>query len=514
MAHLVAVAEPHEATLSNRRLTLIGVTVMGPIAVFVAHGPSFVHTWDFAGFAAGSVILGLLASIRLLGSLHDSRLLLEQHLLLRAEVGLRARTDGLTKLANRNALVDHLGAVLAGDDSVGLLFLDLDDFKRVNDAFGHPVGDRLLREVARRLRTVVRGPDDVARLGGDEFAIVVSPCPTRAGAASVAQRVLDSFVPDVDVEGRAFRIRPSIGVVWTRPGELTADEVLSRADIAMYLAKERGGQSFELFEPAMHDRAVERTQLRGDLEGAVRRGEIEPWYQPIFDSDRQLVAVEALARWRHPRRGLVSPNEFVPLAELSGDIVEIDRAMVQMATRDVARWNAAGGSIQLHVNLAPREVADPLTVQSIADALEASGLLASQLVVEMTETALVDVAVVAPVLARLKDLGVRLSIDDFGSRYAVLAELGQLPFDVVKLDRGLVVGVETPLGFRLLQGIVRLAESLRLETIAEGVETMSELALLRRLGCTGFQGYVLGKPMPASEFTWRHVGTDLVAASA
>lgn len=513
MANLVAAVQPYETTLSNRRLGLVAATVLVPIAVFVAHGP-FVHAWDFAGFSTGAVFITLLGLIRLLGSLHDSRLLLEQQRQLHREIDRRARTDGLTQLANRSALVDRLRVALAGNDSVGLLFLDLDDFKRVNDAFGHPVGDEVLRVVASRLRAIVRTPDDVARLGGDEFAVIVSPCPTLEGAASVAQRVLDSFAAEVVVDGRAFRIRPSIGVVWTQPGELTADEVLSRADIAMYLAKDHDGDSFKIFEPVMYDRAVALTQLRSDLQGAVLRGEIEPWYQPIFDTARQLVAVEALARWHHPRCGLVSPAEFVPIAELSGDIVEIDRAMVRMAARDVARWNAAGRPIQLHVNISPREIADPRIVESIAEALAASGLLAGQLVVEVTETALVDEATVAPVLAALKDLGLRLSIDDFGSRYAVLALLGRLPFDNVKLDRSLVIGVGTPEGFRLLQGIVRLADSLRLETIAEGVETASELALLQRLGCTGFQGYLLGRPVPASEFSWRFAGEGAAEAIA
>jgi diguanylate cyclase (GGDEF)-like protein len=510
MAHLVATVRPYETTLSNRRLGLVAATVLVPIAVFIAHGP-LVSDWDFAGFSTGAAAITLLGLARLLGALHDSRLLLEQQRTLHREIDRRARTDGLTGLANRSALVDRLRAVLEGDGSVGLLFLDLDDFKRVNDAVGHPVGDDVLRVVASRLCAIVRAPDDVARLGGDEFALIVSPCPTLAGATGVAQRVLDSFAAEVVVDGRSFRIRPSIGVVWTQPGELTADEVLSRADIAMYLAKEHDGDSFKIFEPVMYDRAVALTQLRSDLQGAALRGEIEPWYQPIFDTNRRLVAVEALVRWHHPRCGLVSPAEFVPIAELSGDIVDIDRARVRMATRDVARWNAAGRSIQLHVNIAPREIADPRIVESIADALAASGLLARQLVVEVTETALVDEATVAPVLAALKDLGLRLSIDDFGSRYAVLALLGRLPFDNVKLDRSLVIGVETPEGFRLLQGIVRLADSLRLETIAEGVETASELALLQRLGCTGFQGYLLGRPVPASEFSWRFAGEGVAA---
>jgi diguanylate cyclase len=507
MAQLVKLDETHERSISNRRLVLIGLALMTPITTFVVNGPTL-EPPDFIAFAVGGFALTALAAVRLLGALRASRVLIERQQALQSEMAWRARSDHLTGLANRLALTDRLAQAVAVAEPVGLLFLDLDDFKRVNDAFGHPIGDALLREAAERLRSVTGeqvGPDDVARLGGDEFAVVLSPCPTRADAVATAQRIIDAFVPEIRLDGHGFRIRSSIGIVWTRSGELTADEVLTRADIAMYLAKERGDSSYEVFRPEMHDRALDRAHLRGDLEGAAARGEIVPWYQPIFDvRDRRLVAVEALARWNHPVRGLVVPGDFIPLAELSGIISEIDRAIVHHAAADVARWNARHGSaLQLHVNIAPREAADPLTVEAIGSAIDASGLLASQLVVEMTETALIDEAVVAPVLGRLKDLGVRLSIDDFGSRYAVLTQLGRLPIDVVKLDQSLVFGAESPEGFRLLQGVLRLAESLRLETVAEGVETTAVLSILRKLGCNSAQGYALGRPMPAAEFERR-----------
>jgi diguanylate cyclase (GGDEF)-like protein len=507
MAELVRIDESHESSISNRRLIVIGAALMTPMATFIANGPSL-EPPDFLAFAIGGFALTALACVRLLGALRASRVLIEGQRALQTEMAWRARFDHLTGLANRSALTDRLAHAMSVDEPVGLLFLDLDDFKRVNDAFGHPIGDALLRDAADRLRSVLGdqvGPDDVARLGGDEFAVVLSPCPTRADAVTTAQRVLDAFVPEIRLDGHGFRIRGSIGIVWTRGGELTADDVLTRADIAMYLAKERGDSSYEVFRPEMHDRALDRAHLRGDLEGAAARGEIVPWYQPIFDvHDRRLVAVEALARWNHPARGLVAPGDFIPLAELSGIISDIDRTIVHAATSDVARWNAGQSTaLQLHVNIAPREAADPRTVEAIASAIDASGLAPSLLVVEMTETALIDEETVAPVLGRLKDLGVRLSIDDFGSRYAVLTQLGRLPIDIVKLDQSLVLGVESPEGYRLLQGILRLAESLRLETIAEGVETTSVLSILRKLGCNAAQGYALGRPMPAEDFERR-----------
>ena len=215
-----------------------------------------------------------------------------------------------------------------------------------------------------------------------------------------------------------------------------------------------------------------------------------------------MIAVEALARWTHPERGMIPPDEFIPIAEMSGAIGGIDRHIIHVAALQVATWNELGaGALQLHVNITPQEASDPATVDGIALALAESGLPPHLLVVEVTETALIDEAAVAPVLASLKALGVRLSIDDFGSRYAVLTQLGRLPIDIVKLDRSVLAGIGSAEGGRLFEGIIRLAQSLRLETIAEGVESLEVLPLLRRLGCTAAQGYALGRPMPAEDFT-------------
>jgi diguanylate cyclase (GGDEF)-like protein len=501
MARVVAVAESHEATISNGRLVLVGVALLIPVLTFVGHGP-LNHAGDFAAFAAGSVVVGLLGSFRLLGALHASRVMLAEQRALKGELVQRARTDRLTGLGNREAIGDRLSAVLGQGDSVGFVFLDLDDFKRVNEAFGHPTGQAVLKEVAERLRSIAADPRNVARLGGDEFAIVISPCSGGGEAAGVALEVMRALEPEMSFAGHRFRIRASIGIVWSGSGELTADEILSRADIAMYQAKGRGGGCFAVFEPEMHDRALARTQLQSDLDGAVSRGEIEPWFQPIFDvQSGDLIGVEALARWHHPLRGVVAPDEFIPIAELSGTIAEIDRHVVGVATTRVAASNAfLDAPLQLHVNITPREAADPVTVEWIAAALARSGLPPDSLVVEVTETALIDEMAVGPVLARLKALGVRLSIDDFGSRYAVLTQLGRLPIDIVKLDRSVVAGIETRAGYRLMRGILRLAQSLGLETVAEGVESSDIVPLLQRLRCDAAQGYGLGRPMPASEF--------------
>jgi diguanylate cyclase (GGDEF)-like protein len=504
MAAVARARETREAALSDRRLALTTATLLIPIVSFAARGPG-AEAADYRAFVLWSASAALVGGARLLGSIRSSRTLLEDQRKLQLELDRLARTDHLTGLMNRYELTDRLSDAFAGPEPVGLLFLDLDDFKRINDAFGHQTGDALLKQVADRIQASVRTHDHVARLGGDEFAILLAECHSLADAVGVAERVLAAFDREIRLEGHMTRIQPSIGIVCSPARELTANEALSRADIAMYLAKEKGGGVYEVFAPAMHDRALARARLRSDLEHAVGRGEIVPWYQPIFEvRSGRLLGVEALARWQHPERGLLAPAEFIPLAEASVGTGEIDRSILMAATADVARWCVSRSlDLQLHVNFSPSEVADPGTVLAIGAALEASGLDPTQLVVEVTETALVDASAVATTLDGLKELGARLAIDDFGSRYAVIAELARLPIDIVKIDRCLLSGIESPDGHRLLHGILRLADSLGLETIAEGVESATIVPILRRLGCTAAQGYALGRPMPPDELERR-----------
>ena len=341
MARVIATDETHEATVSNGRLTLIGLAFLVPVVTFMAHGP-LVHEWDFVAFSIGAFVLAALGSVRLLGALHVSRVILVQQQELELELLRRSRTDRLTGLANREVIVDSLSMVVERCEPVGFVFLDLDDFKRVNDAFGHPVGQDVLREVAERLRSIPVAAAGIARLGGDEFGLIVSPCADQAAAVAVGRAVIEALRPDVVLDGSGFRIHASIGIVWSNSGELSADEILARADIAMYQAKARGGDAYAVFEPEMHERALARTRLQSDLDGAVARGEIEPWFQPIFDvGTLELVGVEALARWRHPVRGLVPPDEFIPIAEMSGSIRDIDSHIIHVATARVAEWNRA-----------------------------------------------------------------------------------------------------------------------------------------------------------------------------
>ena len=515
MAQVVSPKELHEATISNRRLVLLGVVVVIPVVMFVVHGPPL-HPMDGPVFAIGGATLIFLVSVRLIGALRASRIVLGERSVLEAELERRATTDRLTGLANRPAVMDRLTAALERGERIGLVYLDLDDFKRINDAFGHQTGEEILRDVADRLRSVVADPLDVAHVGGDEFALVVRDCGSEAQATDVAIRVMEALKPVVRREEHSFRIQASIGIVWPDSLSVSADEILSRADIAMYRAKDHGGNAYAVFEPEMQERARLRTRLQNDLDGAVDRGEIQPWYQPIFDvRSGSLVGMEALARWQHGERGLILPDEFIPIAELSGAIRGIDRHIVSVATAQLAEWSRRlGSSLQLHVNITPQEATDPATVEAIRAALRGSGLPPRSLVVEVTETALIDEAAVGPVLASLKALGVRLSIDDFGSRYAVLTKLGRLPIDIVKLDRSLLTGLDMPEGVRLFHGIIRLAQSLRLETVAEGVESLDLLPVLRRLGCDAAQGYALGRPMPALECDMAVIEAAMSAMSA
>jgi diguanylate cyclase (GGDEF)-like protein len=504
MATVAQARETDEAALADRRIVLTMGTLLVPVMLHAAQGPRTEAAYQSA-FAVWSVCAALVGGARLLGSIRSTRHLRERQRTLQLELDWRARTDHLTGLMNRYELTDRLSEAFTGPDPVGLLFLDLDDFKRINDAFGHQAGDAVLKQAAARIQGSVRAHDRVARLGGDEFAILLEECDSLADAVGVAERILASFDREIPFEGHWMRIRPSIGIVCSPPRELTANDALSRADIAMYLAKRKGGAAYEVFTPPMHDRALARASLKSDLDQAVRRGEIVPWYQPIFDvRSGRLLGVEALARWEHPERGLLCPAEFIPLAELSVGTGEIDRSILLAATGDFARCCGSSSlDLQLHVNFSPGAIADPGTLPAIAAALKVSGLDPSQLVVEVTETAFVEPAAVATTLDRLKALGTRLAIDDFGSRYAVLGELARLPIDIVKIDRSLILGIESPDGQRLFRGIVRLADSLRLETVAEGVESAKILSILRRLGCTAAQGYALGRPMPRDELERR-----------
>jgi diguanylate cyclase (GGDEF)-like protein/PAS domain S-box-containing protein len=417
--------------------------------------------------------------------------------------------DPLTGLSNRALFVDRvehaLNRVRRDDLSTpAVAFVDLDDFKMVNDSLGHGAGDQLLRAVADRLRGCLRSGDTPARLGGDEFAILLEDAPDTAAVVEVAERILDALHAPVIIEGREIYTRASIGIATRHGPTTTPDELLRNADLAMYTAKANGKGCIELFEAGMHHRAVDRLAIRGDLERAVERGEIGIVYQPIVRLlDREVVGFEALARWTHPERGPVSPIEFVPIAEDTGVILPLGRLMLQRACHQLADWQLANASSswQMSVNLSARQVLSPDLVPIVRSAIEDSGIAPDALILELTESVLLaDSERVLRRLHHLKDLGVQIAIDDFGTGYSSLSYLQRVPFDLLKIDRAFVSALrhEAP-STTLVRTIMDLARTLGRSAIAEGIEEQIELDGLIELGCPLGQGHHLGRPVTSEE---------------
>jgi diguanylate cyclase len=418
---------------------------------------------------------------------------------LNEQQGLR---DPLTGLANRTLLVETAGRLLAQPGSVSVLLVDVDDFKDVNDARGHAVGDELLVAVGERLRALVRPGDEVARLGGDEFAVVLAAGPETA--RRFGEGILASLANPLVVAGRPMTPHVSIGIAGTATAEdRSALTLLRNADVAMYVAKAAGKNRQMTYADGMAQAAETKAALIEDLALATSAGQLEVYYQPTIDlADGATVGYEALLRWHHPTRGPVAPADFIPLAEEGGHIVEMGRWVLARATAQAARWSASTGrAIGIAVNLSPRQLEDDDVLQIVQEALAASGLPASQLTLEVTEGVLVrDVDTVVAQLSALRALGVRIAIDDFGTGYSSLSYLRRLPADIVKIDRSFVKDLDN--GGRsttLVASIVELARSLRLEVVAEGVETRAQQEVLEALACSHAQGYLFGRPLPAAE---------------
>jgi diguanylate cyclase (GGDEF)-like protein len=416
----------------------------------------------------------------------------------------QAFNDSLTGLPNRALLLDRMELTLARAERDGrdvtVLFLDLDGFKPINDSLGHLTGDRLLIEVARRLKECVGRTDTAARLGGDEFAILLADLDDPARAVDVAARVIAALEPPFTLLGREVFARASIGIA---SGREPPEDLLRNADVAMYRAKREGGDRYRVFEPAMHAAVVDRLELEADLRRALARDELVLHFQPIVDLDTgRLEGTEALVRWNHPTRGLVPPLEFVPLAEETGLIVSLDRWVMAEACRHAARWVERFGPAApawVSVNLSGRHLLDGSFEEDVVRALRATGLDPRRLTLEITETVLVqDVAAAIDQLHRLKALGVRLAIDDFGTGYSSLRYVGRFPADFLKIAKPFVDGVhDDDKDAALVRTIVTLGRSLGMEPIAEGVERLPQLERLRELGSAYGQGYLFARPLPA-----------------
>jgi diguanylate cyclase (GGDEF)-like protein/PAS domain S-box-containing protein len=419
----------------------------------------------------------------------------------------QAMHDGLTGLPNRVLLRSRLEQVLRQAPRAGigptLLFLDLDGFKNVNDTLGHAQGDALLVAAATRLRDAVPDADVIARLGGDEFAALLAAPADRQTVTDAAQRVTNAFKAPFRVFGREVPGSASVGVAIAGPAD-TAGDVLRHADIAMYLAKANGRARFELFEQRMLEAVVGRLGLQADLRHALAQdgpGGFFLDYQPIVElATGRPVGLEALLRWEHPDQGRITPAVFIPLAEETGLIVPLGRRALQLACHDAAQWVQGHAALHVTVNLSARQIPDPGLVDEVASSLAASGLPPAALVLELTESAIMQQPErSASVLRELRALGVQLAIDDFGTGYSSLSYLQQLPATTLKIDRSFLAGLDGKDGRTLIRGIVGLANGLSLITVAEGIETAEQAAMVRKLGCMCGQGLFFAPPLPVAE---------------
>ena len=415
-----------------------------------------------------------------------------------------AHVDPLTDLPNRALLADRVGQLMSisrrDHRPFALMFMDLDQFKNINDTLGHSVGDALLSEVARRLQGSLREVDTVARLGGDEFAVLL-PGADSAGAELVASKLLERLAEPCMVQGHELSMTMSIGIA-TYPSDGDDYEILSRnADTAMYRAKHEGKATWRFFAAGMQQRSARQLQLESALRRALERNELLLHYQPQLDANgEQLVGVEALLRWRHPEFGFVSPAEFIPLAETSGQIVAIGEWVMRTAVAQVKAWMDAGvPPLVVAVNLSAVQFRHAGLPATVARALSDAGLPAQYLELELTESVTANPAAAISMMDALHSLGVRLSLDDFGTGYSSLSYLKRFPLHTLKIDQSFVRDIDTdPDDRAIVQAIIQMARALNLKTIAEGVETDAQHQFLRREGCDMMQGYRFCRPMDAA----------------
>jgi diguanylate cyclase (GGDEF)-like protein len=422
----------------------------------------------------------------------------------------QARHDHLTTLPNRAHLHELIDTELRRSDrpSVTVLFLDVDGFKEVNDSLGHEVGDELLRQLAARLTSRTRSEDTVGRLGGDEFVVLCRDCDT-AGAEALAVRCQSTFDEPFVLGGRRIRLTASIGIASasaTDP-ELRSTDLVRDADLAMYAAKGAGRNRVRMFTPELRAAVQQRALVAAELREAIDADQLVLHYQPIlYLPTGEVTGVEALVRWQHPERGLVPPDEFIPLAEQNGVIAQLTRWVLAEATRQTVAWEDEGLHLITGVNVSAAHFATGTLVRDVSAALETAGLAPERLLVELTETTVAqDPEGAAAQLAELRISGVEVSIDDFGSGFSSLSQLVAMPAGMLKIDRGLIAGIEDrrSQSAAAIAAVVGLGHACGMRCLAEGVETADQLALAGELGCTHAQGFHIARPMPAADLvTW------------
>jgi len=440
--------------------------------------------------------------------------------------------DTLTGLPNRNYLIDKVRDLLkksrtGTDDNFAVLFLDLKSFKTINDSLGHSMGDRLIKNVGKRLSGMIREHDMVGRFGGDKFGIILGDLETRDEATRVADRIAKRVAEPYTLDGRQVFTSAKIGIAYGNSKYAEAEDILRDADIAMYYAKE-GEKNYVIFDQKMHIRAVTRLQLETDLRFAIERDEFELYYQPIISLDTaSLSGFEALVRWNHPQRGVVPPNEFIPVSENTGLIIPMTVKILHQACSQVVKWQKLSGSdspLSIAVNLSGKHFGHPALVDQISSVIKDTGIDPESLKLELTESAVMENAEAAiQMLKQIKETGVRVSIDDFGTGYSSLSYLHRFPIDLLKVDRSFVSAMDnnTENG-EIVRTVIALAKALNLKVVAEGIESLHQFHQLRVLGCEYGQGYLFSRPLPVTDIErlledntrWQNIlpGTGMPAA--
>ena len=421
----------------------------------------------------------------------------------------QATHDELTGLANRVHVLDDLAGMLgrnSGSTTVAAILLGIDDFKDINDSLGHAFGDLLLTSVAERITGMLSFGDIAARVGGDEFVVVLERAHGESHVTDLAEQLLTTIASPFVINGRELNITASAGIVFDHDRTNTGDILLRNADIAMYRAKTMGKRQAIVFESQMHTASFDRLELRADLARAVTSEQFVAHYQPVFDlATRRIVGCEALIRWDHPRRGLLGPGLFIPLAEESGLIGKLGEWILERACTDLAAWRDEYGEsvmdLTMSVNLSVQQLHDDGIVRTVSEILRRAGLPAERLVLEVTESTLItDTEKISATMHELRQLGSRLAVDDFGTGYSSLGYIQQFEFDVLKIDKSFVDDIDQFTNQRIVTAVLDLARQLGVRTIAEGIETELQARLLEELGCRLGQGYLYSRPVPQADF--------------